>query len=113
MQDDVPTFTKREHSYQEIAKSIMRSHSISLEEFTRKVVTIQRAWKRLIKRAIISKYKLLFRLATDKLVRESHEISNFAAESAISDIYSADSGIYNVDLVIKQQLASALPLNHS
>lgn len=48
----------------------MRSKQISLEELTRKVVVIQRAWKRAMKSLIIKKYRLLFQQATDKLVKE-------------------------------------------
>lgn len=70
MSDDVPIFTRRTNSYEEIVKTIMRSKQISLEELTRKVLVIQRAWKRAMKNIVVNKYKLLFQQATDKLIKE-------------------------------------------
>ena len=70
MSDDVPIFTRRMNSHEEVVKAIMKSNQISLEELTRKVVVIQRAWKRAMKTLVIKKYRLLFQQATDKLVKE-------------------------------------------
>lgn len=69
MQDDVPIFSKRENSNQEVIKSILREKSISLEDLTRKAVVIQRAWKKMMKKIIVNKYKLLFQQATGKLIK--------------------------------------------
>lgn len=68
MQDDVPIFQQQTNS-QDVVKAVMRSKGISLEQLTSKVVIIQRAWRKVLCKQVVHKYKLLFRQATDKLVR--------------------------------------------
>ncbi len=61
MQEDVPVFSdKKENNNNDVIRSIMRTKEISLEELTRKVTTIQRAWRHRFKSNMIKQYKQVF-----------------------------------------------------
>ena len=61
MQEDVPVFSdKKENNNNDVIRSIMRTKEISLEELTRKVTTIQRAWRHRFKNNVIKQYKQVF-----------------------------------------------------
>ena len=61
MQNDVPIFTDQKQNLQQNAiRRIMKSKKISLEELTRKVLILQRFFRRKIQEKVIYKYKILF-----------------------------------------------------
>ena len=61
MQNDVPIFTDQKQNLQQNAICrIMKSKKISLEELTRKVLILQRFFRRKIQEKVIYKYKILF-----------------------------------------------------
>ncbi len=83
MQDDVPVFRQKD-AHPDVVRAILRSRGISLEVLTRKVVFIQRLWRKKQRNSVISKYRSLFQQATNKLTKQFGEVSEIAPEEELS-----------------------------
>jgi uncharacterized protein YcbK (DUF882 family) len=69
MQNDIPFFAQKPLQ-EDVIRTILRNKNISLECLTRKVVYIQRVWRKKQKISIISIYKSIFQQATVKFAKK-------------------------------------------
>ena len=74
MQEDVPIFAdQKEKGQPDLIRSILLSNHISLEELTRKMGKIQRAWRRYKQKSknhVIDQYQKIFQQISTKLKKE-------------------------------------------
>lgn len=60
MENDVPFFKEKTFQQPNIVKNILRRSHLSLEDFTEKVIVIQREWRKKIQKDVRTTYQKLF-----------------------------------------------------
>ena len=70
LKSDMPAFPQKRSESQDVICSVMVRHSLSLEELTKIVVKIQRAWRRRQCKNVIKGYGKMFRMAANKVSKE-------------------------------------------
>ena len=72
MQEDLPIFADKKNSNQtDIVRTILKAKQISLEEFTKKMVLIQRKWREVSKHNVMNQYQLMFQQIASKIKKEN------------------------------------------